>query len=70
MRRLSLCAMFLMCVSNLAVADPFIDCAGNSVLCTERYDSFNYEGVYTGHDEPSLLFYSNVSGSGNSSIYR
>src|SRR6266704_3212312 len=24
---------------------------------------------YTGHDEPSLLFYSNTAGSGNSSIY-
>lgn len=38
-------------------------------LCTERqYNrSFDpeYYGKYIGHDEPSLLFYSNVKGSGN-----
>jgi hypothetical protein len=34
------------------------------------YDSIGYNGAYTGHDEPSILFYSNVHGSGNSSIYR
>jgi hypothetical protein len=67
MRPLSVLGMFLLCLSNLSVADPFIDCGDNSQLCTERYDSFDY---YTGHDEPSLLFYSAVPGSGNSSIYR
>jgi len=59
--------MFMLFLSNLAVADPFINCDENSQLCTERYDSGSY---YTGHDEPSLLFYSNVPGSGNSNIYR
>jgi hypothetical protein len=30
----------------------------------------NYEGEYVGHDEPSLLFYSNALGSGNSNVYQ
>jgi hypothetical protein len=36
-------------------------------LCTEVVDSEQVfgEGVYVGHDEPSLLFYSNKPGSGN-----
>ncbi|MBV9340967.1 MAG: hypothetical protein JO159_08775 [Acidobacteria bacterium] len=43
-------------------------------LCTEReynrsYDP-EYRGHYIGHDEPSLLFYSNVPGSGNYNQYR
>src|SRR5712691_10435751 len=45
-------------------------CQQNSPLCTEVADSLNYDGVYTGHDEPSLLFYSNVPGAGNSNVYR
>jgi hypothetical protein len=46
-----------------------VQCDDNGPLCTETFDGKNYEGQYTGHDEPSLLFYSNVPGSGNSSIY-
>jgi hypothetical protein len=42
-------------------------CAGNGFLCTETSDNFDYE--YSGHDEPSLLFYSDTKGSGNSSTY-
>src|SRR4051794_14070925 len=38
-------------------------------ICAERADSIGYGGEYTGHDEPSLLFYSNTTGSGNSSLY-
>ncbi len=45
-------------------------CDDNGPLCTETADAQNYEGQYTGHDEPSLLFYSNTPGSGNSSVYR
>jgi hypothetical protein len=41
----------------------------NSGLCTELAHNKTYEGKYTGHDEPSLLFYSNKPGSGNSGIY-
>ena len=42
----------------------------NSGLCTERADNRNAKGEYIGHDEPSLLFYSNHNGSGNSSVYK
>ena len=43
-------------------------------LCTERqynrsYDP-DYKGRYIGHDEPAVLFYSNVPGSGNYNVYR
>ena len=39
------------------------------IFCTEVYQPVGYNGAYTGHDEPSLLFYSSVSGSGNSMVY-
>jgi hypothetical protein len=60
--------MFLLWFTNLALAGP-INCDENSALCTDRYDHKSYDGDYTGHDEPSLLFYSAVPGSGNLSIY-
>ena len=41
----------------------------NSGLCTELAHNKTYEGKYTGHDEPSVLFYSSKPGSGNSGIY-
>ena len=47
-----------------------LDCDEHSgILCTEVFDSIGYNGAYTGHDEPSLLFYSDVRGSGYSQIY-
>jgi len=39
------------------------------ILCTEVYQSIGYNGAYTGHDEPSVLFYSGVAGSGNTMVY-
>jgi hypothetical protein len=45
-------------------------CDENAPLCTEVADPIGYEGTYTGHDEPSLLFYSNVPGSGNNVRYK
>ena len=50
-------------------------CDDNGPLCTEINEfsngqTTNYEGRYVGHDEPSLLFYSNVPGSGNHMRYR
>jgi hypothetical protein len=45
-------------------------CDDNGPLCTETMDPTNYEGQYTGHDEPSVLFYSNQAGSGNSNVYQ
>jgi hypothetical protein len=46
-------------------------CAGAHIMCTEVYDSDAVfgEGNYVGHDEPSVLFYSNRPGSGNSMQY-
>jgi hypothetical protein len=41
----------------------------NSGFCAELAKRTNYEGKYIGHDEPSLLFYSNVLGSGNNTTY-
>jgi hypothetical protein len=38
-------------------------------LCAEVYQSIGYHGAYTGHDEPSVLFYSAVAGSGNTMVY-
>src|ERR1051326_8691458 len=46
------------------------ECDDSAPFCTEVYDSIGYGGAYTGHDEPAVLFYSNVAGSGNSNIYR
>jgi len=45
------------------------DCDETTSLCTEPVDAIGYGGAYTGHDEPSLLFYSGAAGSGNSSFY-
>jgi hypothetical protein len=45
-------------------------CGEGSPLCAEANDALGYKGEYTGHDEPSLLFYSNTPGSGNESNYR
>ncbi len=45
-------------------------CDDNAPLCTETSNVLNYEGNYTGHDEPSVLFYSDTAGSGNSNVYQ
>ena len=45
-------------------------CGEGSPLCAEANDALGYRGGYTGHDEPSLLFYSDTPGSGNESNYR
>lgn len=67
--------LVLLFLGSLTCAQNFprraLDCNERTgILCTEVYDSIGYWGAYTGHDEPSLLFYSNVPGSGNSQIYR
>ncbi|MDP9221038.1 MAG: hypothetical protein M3P23_10940 [Actinomycetota bacterium] len=51
---------------------PHVDCSQGRFLCTEVADSEQVfgEGTYVGHDEPSLLFYSNVAGSGNRMQYQ
>ena len=46
-----------------------INCAQSSAMCTEVANSDNVFGHYVGHDEPSVLFNSNVPGSGNHMSY-
>ena len=48
----------------------FIDCGSNKSLCTEVYSSQDVFGHYVGHDEPSVLFYSNKPGAGNRSEWQ
>src|SRR5712691_1259338 len=50
-----------------ASSHAHINCADGRFLCTEVQDPEEVfgEGQYVGHDEPSLLFYSNQPGSGN-----
>src|SRR5262245_63665620 len=55
--------------SGSARAASFNCSEPEAALCAETADSIGYDGEYTGHDEPSLLFYSNQAGSGNSSTY-
>ncbi|HMI98261.1 MAG TPA: hypothetical protein VK488_00335 [Gaiellaceae bacterium] len=56
--------------AGAARAASNFDCDEAWSLCAEPSDSIGYNGTYTGHDEPSLLFYSATAGSGNSSIYQ
>ncbi len=45
-------------------------CSEGSPICAETADALGYRGEYTGHDEPSLLFYSDTPGAGNNQNYR
>jgi hypothetical protein len=45
------------------------NCSTNAWMCTEVYKSIGNNYSYTGHDEPSLLFYSNRKGSGYDNDY-
>ncbi len=46
-------------------------CPSNSGFCADlSRGASELVGRYTGHDEPALLFYSNVSGAGNNVSYR
>jgi hypothetical protein len=42
----------------------------NTGFCPELSHNYSYDGHYSGHDEPSLIFYSNKAGSGNNTVYR
>ena len=61
-------------IAACAVAGPAFGepktCGENAYFCTDVADPIGYGGEYTGHDEPSVLFYSNTPGSGNSNLYR
>src|SRR5260370_41334358 len=54
-----------MAVGETGYGHPY--CEQGSTTCTELNQ---YVNGYTGHDEPSLLFYSNTPGSGNNATYR
>src|SRR5438105_13151487 len=61
--------------ANLPVAassHAHIDCSAGLPLCTEVQDPEEVfgEDQYVGHDEPSVLFYSNQPGSGNQMTYQ
>jgi hypothetical protein len=45
------------------------NCDENGSTCTETLSPYNYAGYYTGHDEPSVLFYSGTAGAGNNQVY-
>jgi hypothetical protein len=55
-------------------ADPSSEytllCSRGSPLCPDINDPADSFGRYVGHDEPSVLFYSNEPGSGNSTRYQ
>jgi hypothetical protein len=55
--------------SSAGSSHPHINCGNDVALCTEIADSDEAFGHYVGHDEPSLLFYSNEAGSGNRMMY-
>jgi hypothetical protein len=61
---------FVFAPSALASPPPLLGCDDNGQLCTEPFQAYNYEGQYVGHDEPSVLFYSSVPGSGNAQSYQ
>ncbi len=63
-------ALLIGTFAGAARASGNFECDEAWSLCAEPADSIGYAGEYTGHDEPSLLFYSNRPGSGNSNIYR
>src|SRR5258708_913943 len=70
---LALAAFFLPAASSAQAGGTGVrysehpTCAEDAVACTELAQPV---AGYTGHDEPSLLFYSNHAGSGNSDLYR
>ncbi|HKV55230.1 MAG TPA: hypothetical protein VJN94_11395 [Candidatus Binataceae bacterium] len=73
MREHSLLAVVSMLVLGIGLALPRTAAAKSyceeSRLCADPTDGRLNHGYYVGHDEPSLLFYSNRAGSGNSSFY-
>ena len=74
MKRLTLLGLLVVGVTALAVFVPaatssengvtaLFECDEGGPLCAEPADPIGYGGEYTGHDEPSALFYSNTPGS-------
>ena len=55
--------------SRTSGAPPASLCETHTFLCADTSRHKNYEGDYTGHDEPAISFHSNLPGSGNQSKY-
>ena len=73
-----LVALAVLAVSALAAgpaavahADSYSEslCQARPFLCVDPYKSIGTNGQYTGHDEPSVLFYSHRPGTGNDLTY-
>jgi len=70
------CAGLLLLSSSLVWGAPpnnggFFKCDDPSgILCAEQRDNPGGKEYYVGHDEPSLLFYSNTPGAGFNNTYR
>lgn len=74
-RRVLLSAGLLLLSIPLAQAAPpslgLFQCDEPSgILCAEQRDNPGGQAYYVGHDEPALLFYSNVPGAGFNNTYR
>lgn len=72
--RISFSLLLLGCIASAQTPSQIraqrISCDDpTGIFCTEQNEFGGYNGAYTGHDEPSVLFYSNVPGSGNSGVY-
>ena len=50
--------------ASASSAEPF--CESHAGMCPDTRTQKDYEGNYVGHDEPSVVFYSDRAGSGNS----
>jgi hypothetical protein len=53
--------------TSISSAEPF--CEIHPGACPDTRTHKDYEGNYVGHDEPSVLFYSDRAGSGNSNTW-
>jgi len=55
-----LMAFLLLGTVSFAQKQACASCVMTITLCTETSEPLNYENQYTGHDEPSVLFYSTL----------
>ena len=65
--------LMMLGVSLTQAAPPpqFFQCDESSgILCAEQRENPGGSEYYVGHDEPSLLFYSNTPGAGFNNVYR
>src|SRR5438105_12173226 len=67
--RFSICVLFLVAAATVHAQKPKPYCEQQIGHCVDLPKTYTYDQKYVGHGEPSLLFYSNKPGSGNSSTY-